>query len=140
MHADDTPVPVLQPGRGTTKTARLWGYVRDDRPAGESTPPAAWFAYTPDRKGRHPAEHLAAFEGTLQADGYAGFDATYATGRVQEAGCWAHVRRKFYEIVKVESTSMASEVVEWIGELYAITTCSQARTREGSARRGSTGC
>ena len=80
LHGDDTPVPVLQPGRKTTKMGRLWGYLKDDRPAGNSAPPAVWFAYTPDRKGKWPAEHLAAFNGTLQADGYAGYNALYATG------------------------------------------------------------
>jgi transposase len=90
LHADDTPVPVLEPGLGKTKTGRLWTYVRDDRPAGDSTPPAVWFAYSPDRKGMHPQAHLRPFAGTLQADGYAGFDHVYATGRIQEAACWAH--------------------------------------------------
>src|SRR3984957_17874063 len=71
LHADDTPVPVLAPGLGKTKTGRLWTYVRDDRPAGDQTPPAVWFAYTPDRKGEHPKAHLREFTGALQADGYA---------------------------------------------------------------------
>ena len=98
LHADDTPVPVLAPGNGKTKTGRLWTYVRDDRPAGDATPAAVWFAYSPDRKGEHPQAHLRNFTGTLQADGYAGFDAVYETGRIQEAACWAHVRRKFYDL------------------------------------------
>ena len=75
LHADDTPVPVLAPGNGKTKTGRLWTYVRDDRPWGDQTPPAVWFAYTPDRKGEHPIAHLREFTGRLQADGYAGFEA-----------------------------------------------------------------
>src|SRR5260370_42303113 len=74
LHADDTPVPVLAPGNGKTKTGRLWTYVRDDRPAGDATPAAVWFAYSPDRKGEHPRAHLGNFTGTLQADGYAGYD------------------------------------------------------------------
>src|SRR5580692_8897183 len=73
LHADDTPVPVLAPGLGKTKTGRLWTYVRDDRPWGDSTPPAVWFAYSPDRKGEHPQSHLSTFTGTLQADAYAGY-------------------------------------------------------------------
>jgi len=81
---------VLAPGLGKTKTGRLWTYVRDDRPAGDRTPAAVWFAYSPDRKGQHPQAHLSNFTGTLQADGYAGFDQIYAAGRVQEAACWAH--------------------------------------------------
>ena len=72
LHADDTPVPVLAPGNGKTKTGRLWTYVRDDRPAGDTAAPAVWFAYSPDRKGEHPERHLREFRGTLQADAYAG--------------------------------------------------------------------
>ena len=90
LHADDTPVPVLAPGMGKTKTGRLWTYVRDDRPAGDPTPAAVWFAYSPDRKGEHPKSHLSSFTGTLQADGYAGFDQIYEVGRIQEAACWTH--------------------------------------------------
>lgn len=98
LHADDTPVPVLAPGLGETKTGRRWTYVGDDRPAGDATPPGVWFAYSPDRKGEHPQGHLIPFAGTLQADGYAGFDNVYETGRIREAACWAHVRRKFYDL------------------------------------------
>jgi transposase len=72
LHADDTPVPVLAPGQGKTKTERLWTYVRDDRPAGDTAAPAVWFTYSPDRKGEHPERHLKKFRGTLQADAYAG--------------------------------------------------------------------
>ena len=102
VHADDTPVSVLDPGRGRTKIARLWAYVRDDRPAAGPAPPAVWFQYTPDRKGEHPVKHLREFHGILQADGYAGVNALYEptreAGVILEAACWAHVRRKFYEI------------------------------------------
>jgi transposase len=98
LHADDTPVPVLAPGTGTTKTGRLWTYVRDDRPSGDTAAPAVWFAYSPDRKGEHPRQHLRAFRGTLQADGYAGFHHLYGDGHIQEAACWAHVRRKFHDL------------------------------------------
>ncbi len=73
IHADDTPVPVLAPGNGKTKTGRLWTYVRDDRPAGEATPRAVWFAYSEDRKGEHPRRHLKDFKGGLQADAYSGY-------------------------------------------------------------------
>ena len=120
LHADDTPVPVLAPGLGKTKTGRLWTYVRDDRPAGDPTPPAVWFAYSPDRKGEHPQGHLHAFTGTLQADAYAGFDAVYETGRVREAACWAHVRRKFYDLEVTHHSPVAQEALERIGALYAI--------------------
>jgi transposase len=120
LHADDTPVPVLAPGLGKTKLGRLWTYVRDDRPAGDATPPAVWFAYTPDRKGEHPQEHLRSFRGTLEADAYAGFDQLYETGRIQEAACWAHVRRKFYDLHVAHKSPVAHEALRRIGELYAI--------------------
>ena len=120
LHADDTPVPVLAPGNGKTKTGRLWTYVRDDRPAGDATPAAVWFAYSPDRKGEHPQAHLGNFTGTLQADGYAGFNAVYETGRIQEAACWAHVRRKFYDLHAAHKSPVAAEAIERIAALYAI--------------------
>ena len=120
LHADDTPVSVLQPGRGTTKTGRLWTYVRDDRPSGATEPPAVWMRYTPDRKAVHPVQHLADFTGILQADGYAGFERLYETGRIREAACWAHVRRKFYEIAEADGSPIAIEAVKRIGQLYEI--------------------
>jgi transposase len=120
IHADDTPVPVLAPGQGKTKLARLWTYVRDDRPAGDRTPPAVWFAYSPDRKGEHPQRHLNRFVGVLQADGYAGFHHLYEGGRIQEAACWAHVRRKFYDLHVAHASPIAAEAIERIGALYAI--------------------
>ncbi len=122
LHADDTPVPVLAPGNGKTKTGRLWTYVRDDRPAASTVPPAVWFAYTPDRKGEHPQAHLTKFAGTLQADAYAGFNALYQTGRIQEAACWAHARRKFYDLHVARPSALTTEALRRIGELYAIET------------------
>lgn len=95
LHADDIPVPVLAPGAGRTKVGRLWTYVRDDRPAGDTAAPAVWFAYSPDRRGEHPHRHLTTFRGILQADGYVGFNRLYESGRIREAACMAHVRRKF---------------------------------------------
>ena len=120
LHADDTPVPVLAPGNGKTKTGRLWTYVRDDRPCGDKTPPAVWFVYTPDRKGEHPKAHLSAFTGTLQADGYAGYDAVYEAGRVKEAACMAHVRRQFFDLYEAHKSPVAKEALERIAALYAI--------------------
>ena len=120
LHADDTPVPVLAPGMGKTKTARLWTYVRDDRPAGDTSPPAVGFAYSEDRKGEHPKQHLSNFSGILQADGYAGFHHLYEGGRIQEAACWAHVRRKFYDIHLANGSAIAAEAIERIGLLYDI--------------------
>lgn len=120
VHADDTPIGVLAPGHGKTKTARLWTYVRDDRPAGDSTPAAVWFAYSPDRKGQHPRAHLKGFSGILQADGYAGFAQLYATGTIEEAVCRAHARRKFYDAYKDLASPLAAEALQRIAALYAI--------------------
>jgi len=120
VHADDTPVPVLDPGRGTTKTARLWAYVRDDRPAGSTDPPAAWYRYTPTREGAHPRAHLARFEGILQADGFSGFNGLYESGRIREAACWAHARRKFYDLFEANRSPVAREALDRIQALYAI--------------------
>jgi transposase len=120
IHADDTPVPVLAPGMGKTKTARLWTYVRDDRSAGQDVPPAVWFAYSEDRKGEHPKQHLSKFAGILQADGYAGFHHLYEGGRIVEAACWAHVRRKFYDIQVANGSAIAAEAIQRIGALYDI--------------------
>ncbi len=120
VHADDTPVPVLDPGRGRTKTGRLWAYVRDDRPAASRAPPAVWYRYSPDRKGEHPQAHLRGWRGVLQADGYAGFGALYDGGRIVEAACWAHARRKFYDIWMADRSPLAAEAIRRIGALYAI--------------------
>jgi len=120
LHADDTPVPVLAPGQGKTKTGRLWTYVRDDRPAGDTAAPAVWFAYSPDRKGEHPAQHLEKFRGTLQADAYAGFNQLYEDGGIEQSACWAHVRRHFYDLEQAHSSPVAREAMQWIGALYGI--------------------
>jgi len=120
LHGDDIPVPVLAPGNGKTKTGRLWTYVRDDRPVGDTAAPAVWFAYSPDRKGEHPQQHLSGFTGTLQADGYAGFQRLYEGGQIQEAACWAHVRRKFFDLDQAHASPIASEALSRIGEMYGI--------------------
>jgi transposase len=122
LHADDTPVPVLCPGKGTTKTGRLWVYVRDDRPCGDPSPPAVWFQYTPDRKAAHPQRHLAPFTGILQADAYAGFNALYERTQnpLLEAACWAHARRKLYDVYRATDSPIAREALERIGALYHI--------------------
>jgi len=107
IHADDTPVPVLAPGNGKTKTGRLWTYVRDDKPAAQMTAPAVWFAYSEDRKGEHPRRHLKNYSGALQADAYSGRRHLYEGGRIYEVSCWAHARRKFDKSIPV-SSSMAA--------------------------------
>jgi transposase len=119
LHADDTPIPVLSPGSGKTKTGRLWTYVRDDRPAGEDTAPAVWFSYSEDRKGEHPRQHLKTFKGALQADAYAGFHHLYGD-HIYEAACWAHARRKFHEIHVIHASPTTTEALARIGALYAI--------------------
>src|SRR5271168_22232 len=120
LHADDTPMPVLAPGTGKTKTGRLWTYVRDDRPAGEDTAPAVWFAYSEDRKGEHPRQHLKSFKGGLQADAYAGFHHLYGDGDIYEVACWAHARRKFHEIHAIHASPTTTEALARIGALYGI--------------------
>jgi transposase len=120
LFADDTPVPVLDPGRGRTKTGRLWVYVRDDRPWDGPDPPAALYLFSPDRKGERPAAHLERFRGTLQVDGYAGFERLTDGGRVTLAACWAHARRKFYELAEATGSPIATEALARIAALYRI--------------------
>ena len=123
VHGDDTPVKVLAPGTGKTRTGRLWVYVRDDRPAGDQAPRAAWFAYSADRGGEHPQEHLRGFRGALQADAYAGWPKLYATGRVQEVACWAHARRPWWDLFldsKRDADCVAAEALRRIRALYEI--------------------
>lgn len=123
VHADDTPVPVLSPGLGKTKTGRLWVYVRDDRPAGSKDAPAAWYQYSPDRKGEHPQKHLKKFRGILQADAYGGWFKLYDSGTVTEAACWAHARRPWWDLYlsagKAED-SLAAQALRRIAALYAV--------------------
>jgi transposase len=132
LFADDTTVPVLDPGRGRTRTGRLWVYARDDRPWGggadagghperhQTGPPAAVYYYSPDRKAERPAAHLKRFEGILQVDGYAGFEQLTARGAIVLAACWAHTRRKFYDVHQATGSPIAEEALRRIGELYAI--------------------
>jgi transposase len=120
LFADETTAPVLDPGRGRTKTGQLWAYARDDRPWGGADPPGVVYLYAPDRKAERPAAHLAGFTGVLQVDGYAGYRALAKRGDVQLAFCWSHVRRPFFELVAGGPAPIASEVLERIGQLYAI--------------------
>jgi transposase len=126
VHGDDTPIRVLSPGRGTTKEGRLWIYANDDRPAGNERPPAVWFTYTPDRKQAHPQEHLRNFHGVLQCDGYEGFERLCDRAdqpepqRIRLASCWAHARRKFFDIHEAQRCPIAFEALERIGALYDI--------------------
>jgi transposase len=123
VFADDTTLPVLEPGRGRTKTGRLWCYAVDDRPwKGPGHPVAAYF-YSQDRKGERPAGHLAGFAGVLQVDGYSGFKrlaGDRVDGSVTLAFCWAHMRRPFYEFYVSAKSPLAAEVLRRVAELYAI--------------------
>jgi transposase len=122
LHADDTTVPVLAKGKCTT--GRLWTYVRDDRPFGGTAAPAALYHYSPNRDGVHPETHLAHYTGLLQADAYGGFNGLYVSGRtpgpIIEAACWAHGRRKFYELADLQKAPVAIEAVHRIDALFAI--------------------
>jgi transposase len=133
IHADDTPVPVLAPGAGKTKTGRQWVYLRDERPHGGSAPPAVLYRYTPDRKGEHCRRELSHFTGWLHADGYAGFGRLYEIAgggreallvhgppRVAEVACWAHVRRGFFDVAKSNGSPIAREALQRIGALFDI--------------------
>ena len=122
IHADDTTVPVL--AKGKTRTGRLWTYVRDDRPFAGPDPPAAVFFYSRDRGGEHPEQHLASYAGLMQADAYAGFNRLYEANRkpgpIVEAACWAHARRKFFDLAQINKAPIAIEAVERIDVLFAI--------------------
>ncbi len=122
IHADDTPVPVL--AKGKCRTGRLWTYVRDDRPFAGPAAPAAAFFYSPDRGGVHPDAHLATYVGLMQADAYAGFNRLYEAGRkpgpVTAAMCWAHARRKFFDVARLNKAPIAIEAVARIDALFEI--------------------
>jgi transposase len=122
IHADDTTVPVL--AKGKTRIGRLWTYVRDDRPFGGRDPPATVFFYSGDRGARHPEQHLAGYTGLMQADAYAGFNRLYGAARkpgpIIEAACWAHARRKFFDLARLTKAPIAIEAVERIDTLFAI--------------------
>jgi transposase len=129
LFADDTPIPVLDPGRGRTKTGRLWVYARDDRPWNGPDPPAAVYLYSPDRRAERPASHLTRFRGVVQVDGYAGFERLRADN-IQLAACWAHARRKFYEVQQATGSPIAAEALRRIAELYAIETAIRGETAD----------
>jgi transposase len=134
MHADDTTVQVLAPGLGRTKTGRLWAAVRDERPFAGTAPPAAFYRYSPDRRGEHAEALLGSCRGFLHADGYAGFNSLFAldpktgTARLTEVACWAHARRKIYDVYEATASPLAKEALERIGELFAIEARINGRT------------
>ncbi len=120
LFADETTAPVLDPGRGRTKTGQLWAYARDDRPWGGADPPAVAYVYAPDRKAERPMAHLAGFAGVLQVDGYEGYRALTKGDRVKLAFCWAHVRRGFIDLAAKGASPIAAEVLKRIAALYRI--------------------
>ena len=122
LHVDDTTVPVL--AKGQCRTGRLWTHVRDDRPFGGKAAPAAVFYYSATREGEHAERQLAAYTGICQADAYSGFNGLFVEGRqpgpIVEAACWAHSRRKFFELARLRKMPIAIEAVRRIDELFAI--------------------
>ena len=133
LFADDTPLPVLDPGRGRTKTGRLWVYARDDQPWSGPEPPAAVYFYSPDRRAERPAAHLDRFKGVLQVDGYAGFEQLTGRGIVL-AACWAHARRKFYDVHQATGSPIATEALRRIAEVYAIEAMIRGRSADERSR------
>jgi len=120
LFADETTAPVLDPGRGRTKTGQLWAYARDDRPWGGTDPPGVAYVYAPDRKAERPIAHLAGFRGVLQVDGYGAYKVLADRGEVRLAFCWSHVRRRFYELAQAGPAPIASEALVRIAALYKV--------------------
>jgi transposase len=128
IHTDDTPIAVLAPGLGKTKTGRLWTYLTDERPWRGERAPAVWYRFSPDRKGERPREHLASFHGVIQADAYSGYEALVRhvappgtnAPRIMHAACWAHARRKLFDEFERTKSPIAEEALRRIGELYDI--------------------
>lgn len=130
LFADETTAPVLDPGRGRTKTGQLFAYARDDRPWGSTDPPIVAYVYAPDRKAARPIAHLTGFRGVLQVDGYAGYKALADRGEVRLAFCWSHVRRPFYELAQGGMAPIASEALTRIAALYRIEDDIRGRSAE----------
>jgi len=121
LFADDTPVKMQTRGKtGKAQTARLWSYVRDERPWRGQAPPCAWYQFSVDRKGEHPSTHLAGYKGVVHADGFTGFNGLFGDGRASEQACMVHVRRKFVEVYEREGSAIAEEAIKRIAALYAV--------------------
>ena len=130
IHTDDTPIAVLAPGNGKTRTGRLWAYVVDERPWQGGRAPAAYYRFSPDRRGERPRDHLTLFRGVIQADAFSGYQALTRPASVSDrvgrgpplvhAACWAHARRKFYDVFEATKSPIAEEALKQIGELYKI--------------------
>lgn len=133
LFADETTAPVLDPGRGRTKTGQLFAYARDDRPWGGTDPPGVAYVYAPDRKAERPIAHLSGFKGILQVDGYGGYKVLAKRGDVRLAFCWSHVRRHFYELANAGPAPIAAEALTRIAALYRIE--DEIRGRSADQRR-----
>ena len=120
LFADDTPVKMQVPGTKKTKTARVWTYVRDERPWSGQSPPCAWYQFTIDRKGAHPVSHLSGYKGWVHADGYSGFNGVFGADKAREMACMAHVRRKFVDVHAAQGSAIAEEAIRRIAKLYAV--------------------
>ncbi len=133
LFADDTPVKLQVRSNTTkTKTARLWSYVRDERPWCGDAPPCTWYQFSVDRKGEHPSNHLADYTGTVHADGFAGFNGLFGEGRADEQACMVHVRRKFVDEAERTGSSIAQHAIKQIAQLYAVET--EARGKSPAER------
>ncbi|MBM1817369.1 IS66 family transposase [Pseudosulfitobacter pseudonitzschiae] len=134
LFADDTPVKLQVRANTTkTKTARLWSYVRDERPWCGTAPPCAWYQFSVDRKGEHPANHLAGYTGTVHADGFAGFNGLFGEGKAKEQACMVHVRRKFVDEVERTGSPIAQHAIKQIAELYAVEKEARGKSPEDRA-------
>ena len=132
LFADDTPLKMLAPGNKKTKTARIWAYVRDERPWSEAgqtddlrgdatrAPPCVWYQFTVDRKGEHPVKHLSGYQGWVHADGYAGFNGVFGENKASEVACMAHIRRKFVDVFTAQGSAIAEEAIKRIAQLYGV--------------------
>ena len=131
IFADDTPIKMQ--AKQKCATARIWTYVRDEQPWGSSDPPAAWYRFSTDREGRHPADHLKTIKGSMHADGYSGFNQLYRDGGVNEVACSAHVRRKFVDVYKASGLEIAEEAIKRIAELYQVEKAVRGKSPEARA-------
>ena len=132
IFADDTPLKMQ--AKGKCATARIWTYIRDERPWSGGDPPAAWYRFSIDAKGTHPADHLRQFKGWMHADGYAGFNDLYRTGGIHEVACMAHIRRKFVDVFQSQGLEIAGEAIRRIAELYAVEKDARGQPPQDRAR------
>ena len=118
LFADDTPVKMQT--KAKAQTARLWSYLRDERPCCGQAPPCVWYQFSVDRKGEHPSSHLKGYKGVIHADGFTGFNGLFGAGLASEQACRVHVRRKFVDIHESEGSAIAEEAIKRIAALYAV--------------------